>query len=262
MWKYHEWDTDGTIASTSESGGITLNALKVHENFEKVYDFYNSIGVKSFDRQGKEIKVTVGYNSLNDNAYWSSDKAHFVFGTGNLEAALDVTGHEFTHAVINYIVGGRSLSTTLTYDGETGALNESYADIMGGIIEGKTGADRWNHGEDSGSIGRNLSAPSSINITGNISYPEHYSAVSDPQWIDPNTGWLNRFDSRDNGGVHIFSSIFNFASYKMMVDPRTSNVTATMWGNVFYRSLYRLTTSSQVSVGCRDGLTRKIPGSK
>ncbi len=32
---------------------------------------------------------------------------------------------------------------------EPGALNEAYADILGLLIEGKTGTDRWLIGEDS-----------------------------------------------------------------------------------------------------------------
>jgi Thermolysin metallopeptidase, alpha-helical domain len=71
-----------------------------------------------------------------------------MFGnSSDLESALDVVGHEYTHAVIAYALGDGN-GTPLDY-GESGALNEAYADIMGSLIEGKTGEDRWLIGEDS-----------------------------------------------------------------------------------------------------------------
>ncbi len=62
-----------------------------------------------------------------------------VFGH-DFEAALDVVGHEYTHGVVQYAVAG---GNGLIYQGESGALNESYADILGSLIENKTGAARW-----------------------------------------------------------------------------------------------------------------------
>lgn len=58
---------------------------------------------------------------------------YFYFGAGNNTevrnmAALDVVGHEFTHGVTNYSAG-------LIYAFESGALNESFSDIFGTMIE-------------------------------------------------------------------------------------------------------------------------------
>lgn len=44
--------------------------------------------------------------------------------------ALDVTGHEFSHLMIS-----RNGLEELNYVGESGALNESFADIFGTAIE-------------------------------------------------------------------------------------------------------------------------------
>ena len=55
------------------------------------------------------------------------------YGNGNvlykpLAGGLDVGGHEMTHGVVQYTAG-------LTYNGQSGALNEHYADAMGSAIK-------------------------------------------------------------------------------------------------------------------------------
>jgi Zn-dependent metalloprotease len=57
----------------------------------------------------------------------------FTFGAGgkelgNFAASLDVVGHEFTHAVIQN-------TSNLAYEGQSGALNESLADVFGEMIQ-------------------------------------------------------------------------------------------------------------------------------
>lgn len=212
---------------------IDKTAISVHANMSDVYDFYkNILGRDSYDGYGKKIVSSYDYDDVNliftgnyKNAFWSSSIEQMVFGDeGSYAAALDVCGHEFTHAVINYTVGGSNKNTTLTYNGESGALNEAYADIMGCLIEGKTNGDRWLLGEDADNAVRSLASPSSFG------QPEHYT---------------NRYTgTNDNGGVHTNSGIFNFAAYKMMTDARTSVVSESTWAKVFYRSLYRLSTNA------------------
>ncbi|MBD5103517.1 MAG: hypothetical protein HDT47_01485 [Ruminococcaceae bacterium] len=212
----------------------TLNrtAVSAHANMSDVYDYYSNIlGRQSYDGYDAKIVVSYDYDDINliftgnyANAFWSSSLQQMVFGdAGNYAAALDVAGHEFTHAVINYVVGDGA-SRTLTYSGESGALNEAYADILGNLIEGKTNSGRWLIAEDSDGAIRSMEDPS-------LYYqPEHYNSRY--------TG------TGDNGGVHTNSGIFNFAAYKMMTDSRTSDILQTTWAKVFYRSLYRLTTNA------------------
>lgn len=202
---------------------ISKTAVSAHANMSLVYDYYkNNLNRNSFDGNG--AKIISSYNYYNtDNAGWSSTLQQMMFGDiGNYAAAVDVVGHEFTHAVINYVVGD-GLGHTLTYYGESGALNEAYADILGNLIEGKTGDDngRWLIAEDSDNVVRSMSSPSSYE------QPEHYSTRY--------TG------TEDDGGVHTNSGIFNLAAYKMMTDSRVNDITQTTWAKVFYRSLYRLT---------------------
>ena len=223
----------GELVSFTNS--ISKTAVSAHANMAAVYDYYkNNLNRNSFDGNGAKIIVSYDYDDLNlvfsgnyRNAFWSSSLQQMVFGDeGNYAAALDVAGHEFTHAVINYVVGDGSATHSLTYYGESGALNEAYADILGNLIEGKTGdnSGRWLLGEDSDRAIRSMASPSSY------SQPEHYN---------------NRYTGTgDNGGVHTNSGIFNFAAYKMMIDRRTIGITQETWAKVFYRSLYRLTENA------------------
>ncbi|MDR3295541.1 MAG: M4 family metallopeptidase [Clostridiales Family XIII bacterium] len=219
----------GDIVTFSVSSGIDRAPVSAHANLAHVYDYYNDVLLRdSFDNSGAKIISSIDYDATawwpdaEDNAFWSSRYGQILFGNaGNYEAALDVVGHEFTHAVIEYIVPG---GDGLLYRGESGALEEAYADILGSIIEGKNDAGRWALGEDSDDTLRDMSSPSSYD------QPEHYD--------DLYTGFS------DSGGVHKNSGIFSFAAYKMMTDGRTAAISDNVWAKVFYRSLFRLAADS------------------
>lgn len=223
--------------------GWNKKAVSAQVNFSKIYDYYkNILGRESYGGRGEPIVVSIEYvpdNSFgewllhaffNNNEFWSPGIQQFVFhNAGNNEAALDICAHEYTHAVINTIVGGRELTTTLTYVGESGALNEAYADIMGSLIEGKDGEARWLIVEDGDEIYRNMADPSQY------SQPEHYDDRYIPQVIN---------DDENSKEVHTNSGIVNFAAYKMMTDSRTTGISKETWARVYYNSLYNLNTNA------------------
>ncbi len=235
LFLWSVYSTPGTAAesSTMLTGTVPLEkkAVSAHANMTDVYDYYlNTLGRRSFDGDGAPIQVSINYGNAYDNAYWTASEQQFVFGSGgNYEAAKDVVGHEFTHGVISYVVGS-GYDTGLTYRGETGAMNEAYADILGSFAEGKTDDGFWTLGEDMGSAMRSMSDPS---LHGQ---PEHYSALTDAAW----QASLNNYTNRDNEGVHVFSGIYAKAVHLMMTDSRTAGVTRDVWANIFYRSLFRL----------------------
>ncbi|MBQ9460470.1 MAG: S-layer homology domain-containing protein, partial [Clostridia bacterium] len=221
------WNIDklpGNIATIALVGAAYVydsEAISLHANMKEVYDFYkNVLGRDSFDGKGAEIVASYAFGDNYYNAYWTSLDQRFVFGDiGKLEAAIDVVGHEFTHAVIDYVV-----KNGLTYYGETGALNESYADIMGMLIEGKQDGGKWLIGEDAEKSIRSFATPL------DFKQPKHYD---------------NRYlGSDDDGGVHKNSGIFNHAAYLMMTDSRTASISNATWAKVFYDSLHRLSSSA------------------
>ena len=221
--------------------GWNRGAVSAHANTAVVYDYYEDVlGRTSFDGDGALVEVSIRYNPINiyrasgyANAFWDPTRQQFAFGdAGYLQASLDVVAHEFTHAVVSYVVGAGG--SVLDY-GESGALNEAYADILGLLVEGKSGADRWLIAEDSDyGIIRNLADPTSVR-TGLGPYRDHY----DTRYTG--TG--------DDGGEHVNSTIFGHAAYLMMTDAATASVSDEAWARVFYHSLFRLGRSAVFADG-------------
>ncbi|WP_194166346.1 Ig-like domain-containing protein [Mycolicibacterium sp. P9-22] len=206
------------------------SAVSAQANMARVFDYYTSVlGRDSFDDNGAPLVMSIDYNpggvsaSGWRNAAWTGSV--MVFGdAGITQAALDLVAHEYTHAVIQYING-------LAYLGESGAMNESYADIMGAIIENKTGTGRWLFAEDAaGDPYRNMEDPSDYR------QPEHYGG----RYVD--ACGCNANDDFDY--VHSNSGIMNFAAYKMM-EASKNQVSGEQWARVFYDSLYRLPSTAK-----------------
>ncbi len=151
------------------------------------------------------IEDPQGNYSQCPNAYWSDDYQQAFFGqqmvNGQLRSyavAQDIVAHEFTHALTSWTAG-------LEYIRESGALDESYADIFGILIANFRESDigRWNwdigsgFGQGGGAM-RNLQQPSRCN------QPEHMNQ------------YLNLPDYQDHGGVHHNSGIHNKAAYNLL----------------------------------------------
>ncbi len=161
------------------------------------YDYFSiEHGRDSYDDSGATLRATVHYctsfSCPYPNAFWNGIR--MVFGEGF--PVDDVTAHELTHAVTEH-------TADLIYRNQSGALNESYSDIFGEIIDldYATGnddpADDWYMGEDIPGIGaiRNMANP--------------------PEFGDPDKVSIYDCTSLDNGGVHINSGIPNKAAYLM-----------------------------------------------
>jgi Thermolysin metallopeptidase, alpha-helical domain/Thermolysin metallopeptidase, catalytic domain len=201
--------------------GWDASAVSAYANMAVVYDYYaNMLEQTSFNDHGAAIRITVVSNVL-DNAYWYRTYQQFVFGH-DFEAALDIIGHEYTHAVIDSVVAIKYPGRILGENNQSRALEEAYADIMGSLIEGKTDVGEWLVGEDygcgnpSGCALRNLANPS--------------------EFDDP----ASYLDYDNNADEHYNSTIFSYAAYRMMSDPMADGVSRDTWAKVFYRSLYHL----------------------
>jgi len=185
-------------------------AVDVHWGMEKTYDFYMSaFSRNSYDGSGSVIKQYVNPLIMNGNSGYPNNASAFPspynimsYGMGdgvsmNPLVGLDVEGHEFTHMVVaNNGNGG------LTYQGESGALNESFADIFGTCVEFYSGVNPdWLIGEDV-MIGQ--------------PYMRSMSNPNGGQQPDTYNGqyWANPANlQNDNGGVHINSGVQNFWFY-------------------------------------------------
>ena len=78
------------------------------------------------------MDATVHYGAQYDNAFWNGNQMVYGDGDGRLfnrfTIAIDVIGHELTHGVVQYEAG-------LLYQGESGALNDSFADVFGSLVK-------------------------------------------------------------------------------------------------------------------------------
>ncbi|WP_110689589.1 M4 family metallopeptidase [Salinicola endophyticus] len=175
------------------------------------YRFYWEVFARdSIDAQGMALLGTVHYGEDYDNAFWNG--AQMVFGDGDGElfnrftVALDVVAHELTHGVIEREAG-------LIYADQSGALNESLADVFGAMV-------KQHHFEQAAEeadwlIGEGL-LTDRVNGRALRSMAHPGSAYDDPVLgKDPQPGHMDAFvnTASDNGGVHINSGIPNRAFY-------------------------------------------------
>ena len=149
-----------------------------------------------------------------DNAFWSADRQGIIFGEYNplifnrMDLNPDIIQHELGHAVVDYAGG-------LTYWGESGALNESMADIFAISIKHQQRQSRANDPNTSWLIGEGLipgdslkHALRSMDDPGNA----HKIMIAGdpiPLMQDSQVGHMNDFrhGPQDSGGVHSNSGI-------------------------------------------------------
>lgn len=143
-----------------------------------------------------------------------------------LSAGLDVAAHEMTHGVITN-------SANLQYRFQSGALNESFADIFGALID----SEDWEVGEDI--MGPGAKADGRVSLR-SLSDPSKYPVKADyVPYGDGKGNYPSHMDeyydlprSLDNGGVHINSSITNHAAYLI-----GEKIGKEKLGQIFYRAL-------------------------
>ncbi|MED5073036.1 M4 family metallopeptidase [Anoxybacillus geothermalis] len=202
-------------------------AVDAHYFAGLVYDYYKSVyGRNGLDGKNGEIHSTVHYAQDYNNAFWNGYQIVYGDGDGDtflpLSGALDVVAHELTHAVTEH-------TANLTYEGESGAINEAVSDIFAELIEAKVKGDTdWLIGEDVYTPGVQGDALRSLKDPAAYGYPDHYSKRY--------TG------DEDNGGVHINSSIINKAAYLISEGGTHYGVQVTgigkdKLGKILYRAL-------------------------
>lgn len=218
--------------------GWTKTEASVHSNAGAAYQyFFDEHQRNSIDGMGGNVLSFMNINETDgtemDNAFWNGRALFYGNGVNafqRLPRGLDVAGHEMSHGVI-------SNSADLIYENQSGAMNESFADIFGYLIEGETGDYRV--GEDvvtsafpSGAL-RNLQNPN--NGGTRLGQPGWQPAHMDEYANLPNTR------EGDLGGVHINSGIPNRAFYLFSSDP---NVGDDIAGKVYYKALTEILTRS------------------
>jgi len=191
------------------TGGRTVS--EAYDYSGATYNFYKDIFKRnSIDTRGMKLDSTVHYGEAYNNAFWNGTQ--MVYGDGDGEIfqrftkSIDVIGHELTHGVTQY-------EAALEYQGQAGALNESFSDVFGTLI--KQHALKQTVDKADWLIGAGLFTRK-VNGIALRSMKEPGSAYNDPTiGKDPQPGHMKDFvnTTSDNGGVHINSGIPNRAYY-------------------------------------------------
>lgn len=233
------WTVDGQNGSPQSNNFEVIhvansnniwNSLTVsaHHNGGVSYEYFRqTFNRNSLNGNGGNVISIVNVADENgnglDNAFWSGTA--MFYGNGNtdytaLAKSLDVAGHEMSHGVIQN-------TANLEYIGQSGALNESFADVFGAMID----RDDWRLGEEvvklnvfpSGAL-RDLSNPhNGGNDLGDRGWqPAHMNEFQNL----PNT------PEGDNGGVHVNSGITNHAFFLI-----ASNIGKEKAEQIYYKAL-------------------------
>ncbi|MEV2272157.1 M4 family metallopeptidase [Nonomuraea africana] len=257
--------TDPVQAGDPDLGEKFKAAVSAHANATKVFDFYRGVLSRdSVDDQGMALTSVIncifsphgpGPEWKNaawfDNRMWYGQMRNPAGVLVSTARFLDVIGHELTHGVID-------TSSGLVYRDQSGALNESFADILGITISNWYGAEtpedvtgwNWELGKGwrpTGAGLRSLSDPAAFGQPAHMRDFVHTTA--------------------DNGGVHINSGIPNKAAHLLFTattQQGTPVLDARDWIVLLYLAmvrLNRLAVFTDVPVALRDVAKVYLAGS-
>lgn len=195
-----------------------VGGISAHANAAEVADFLTTVLRRNgLDNVGGPFVSSINCTYRNrdpENREWRNAAwigTQMVYGqrlvNGSLRSyalASDVVAHEITHGLIDR-------TARLEYERESGALNESYADIFGIIISNRhqSDVDRWNWelGEDLADTGlplRDLSDPPRCQQPDHMDDFRHLAPGEMPSRLN------------DGGWVHVNSGIHNKAAYHLL----------------------------------------------
>ena len=206
------------VRSEGESKAADTAINEAYDFSGDTFDFFHSLfGRNSLDDAGMSLisSVHVGeadgrdrYLPMN-NAFWDGSQMAYGDGDGTVfrrfTGSLDVVAHELTHGV-------QAFTSNLVYRGQSGALNEHFADVFGVLVR------QWRRRESaekaSWLVGTEVLVPAETRR--GIRDMEHPGTAyrddpvlgSDPQPAHMKAIYTGPADS---GGVHINSGIPNRA---------------------------------------------------
>lgn len=199
VWAYDNW-----------------SATAAHYCASKSWDYFKQtpLNRNGMTGWGKHIRIVADYKEGGqyiNNAYYEpiGGEDYLVISryNNNYLATYDIIGHEFTHGVTQR-------SRPLPYEKISGALNESFSDIFGYMVERYSfGYHRnWTIGEDASTTLRDMQNPNSY---------------GDPRFYLQSSFWVNTSCSpsrtNDYCGVHTNSGVPN-KWFQLLSTGGTNNV--------------------------------------
>lgn len=259
---YRYADTDNIWNTSTQRAGVDA-----HFGATKVYDYFLNVhGRNGIDGQGGPrtiasvngtglISSIVHFGKSYNNAFWTDTKNQMFYGDGDGTAwspivTLDICGHEMQHGITSRTAG-------LVYSGESGALNESWSDVFGVLVElyarGGETAGTWRIGEDARTPGTAGDAERWMDLPHNGTSYGYTSNDQPDYYTERYTG------TGDNGGVHINSGIPNHVFYLVVKGgthahvpgPFVTGIGADKAAKIWYRAITTYMTSSTNFAGAR-----------
>lgn len=240
---------NGTIGDLAGAGAEALIGAQV------TYDYFaQTFGRRGIANDGQGSQQRVHYLSNYNNAFWNDACKCMTYGDGDGSKfgptyAIDVSAHEMTHGIIGY-------TAALTYTGESGALNESLADIFGTLVEYYASTKPGVVKTPNYLIGEDIVTPAIAgDFLRSMSNPK-----ADGKSIDhasQNTAALYATTPAING-LHYASGLTNHVFYLLAEGGRNatsgvavSGIGRSKAGAIFYRAMTSYMTASTNFVGAR-----------
>jgi Zn-dependent metalloprotease len=186
------------------------DGIHAYQIAHEVFDFFHARGLHSWDGDEGQWEITVYVGNDWRNAQFRPGCGLTAFGEGYVTD--DIVAHEFTHGIDNY-------AANLAYRNQSGALDESFADVFGALVD----PDDWELGEDipndiRQNPLRNLQDPP------DRGQPDHMTAALSGDGVGLRTIAANNppgcgsspQDCNDEGFVHTNSGIPNKVAYLLM----------------------------------------------
>ncbi|SIT24628.1 Por secretion system C-terminal sorting domain-containing protein [Chryseobacterium ureilyticum] len=275
--------TNSTANFTSVA---TKPAVEVHWAMEISHDYYmNRHNRNSYDGNGSIIKnyyninMKAGSNEPYDGANAGAIDAQglvvMIYGNGKVEyqgqlipilnpvVGIDIAGHEYSHLLV-------SRTANLAYERESGALNESFADMFGTAIEFYSGVNpNWTMGEGIpnpaiGAFMRSMSNPNSGPVAFGSQQPDTYKGT---YWKDASASCTPNTDN-DRCGVHTNSGVGNYWFYLLSQGGSGTNDNGTAFNvsgitiqkaeKIAYRTLANYLTANSAYIDAYNGSIQAV----
>ena len=209
----NEFDTEDKLDSKIDS------VQKAYKNAQKVLDtFKEELGIDFGIKAQSVVHYLVDYV----NAFY--DGQFMVYGDGDkywkaFYEILDIAGHEMGHHIVGNL---------LEYYGESGALNEHFADILGAAVvmhSNKLSVDEfnWTIGDKIISYkGKEYSLRTFKEGKAFVNVPPAGGDDIQPDQV-PDAAWYKEHAddlAYDEGGVHILSKIYNRVFYMVCMEQK------------------------------------------
>ncbi len=280
---FHSYGSPVYVSSSPNNSWSKDNVVNIHTYIGYAYDlFYTLFGLNGVDNRNRALNAYAHVFSVSqglyDNAMWNPASGD-LYGQGfyfldsyhsskNFGAAIDIVSHEYAHSVTTF-------HSNLTYWSESGALNESFSDIIGTAVEimvqpvgqGYNMAD-WYNGEDANfpfsyHQCRSQSNPNSNSQLRNAGFPAAFW-YPDPCNIRQKVPTLiSGGKVVDNDNVHINSTIYPHAFYLLASGGtnKVSGITVTGIGvekatKIFYNAWVNHMTKTTNFLGAANALLK------